>query len=56
VAAGASGSTSEETMRLENLRPGHYRLDVHNWARPPATEVKLKISFFNAFGEPGPGG
>jgi predicted acyl esterase len=56
VAAGASGSTSEETMRLENLQPGHYRLDVHNWAGPPATEVRLKISFFNAFGEPGPGG
>jgi hypothetical protein len=56
VGAGASGSLSEETMRLANLQPGRYRLEVHNWAGPPANTVDLKITFFNSAGEPGPGG
>jgi uncharacterized protein len=56
VGAGASGSLTEETMKLANLQPGHYRLEVHNWAGPPGNEVALKITFFNSAGEPGPGG
>jgi uncharacterized protein len=56
VGTAASGSLTEETMRLENLQPGHYRLEVHNWAGPPATQVGLSITFFNSAGEPGPGG
>jgi uncharacterized protein len=56
LSSGASGSLSEETMRVESLQPGHYRVEVHNWAGPPANEVALKITFFNSAGEPGPGG
>jgi hypothetical protein len=43
-------------MRLANLQPGHYRLEVHSWAGPPSNPVALKIRFFNSAGEPGPGG
>jgi uncharacterized protein len=56
LSSGASGSLSEETMRVENLQPGHYRVEVHNWAGPPGNQVALKITFFNSAGEPGPGG
>jgi uncharacterized protein len=56
LSSGASGSLSEETMRVENLQPGHYRVEVHNWAGPPLNEVSLKITFFNSAGQPGPGG
>jgi predicted acyl esterase len=56
LSSGASGSLTEETMRVESLQPGHYRVEVHNWAGPPGNAVDLKISFFNSAGEPGPGG
>jgi hypothetical protein len=56
LSTGASGSLSEEIMRVESLQPGHYRVEVHNWAGPPGNEVSLKITFFNSAGEPGPGG
>ncbi|MGH2761060.1 MAG: CocE/NonD family hydrolase [Thermoleophilaceae bacterium] len=55
LSSGASGSLSEETMKVEGLQPGHYRVEVHNWAGPPANEVALQITFFNSAGEPGPG-
>ena len=56
LSSGVSSSLSEETMRVESLQPGHYRVEVHNWAGPPANQVDLKITFFNSAGEPGPGG
>jgi hypothetical protein len=56
IGSGASGSLTDEVMRLENMQPGHYRVEVHNWAGPPANAVDLKITFFNSAGEPGPGG
>jgi uncharacterized protein len=56
LSSGASSSLTEETMRVENLQPGHYRVEVHNWAGPPANEVALNITFLNSAGEPGPGG
>jgi predicted acyl esterase len=56
LSSGVSGSLTGETMRVENLQPGHYRVEVHNWAGPPSNRVALKISFFNSAGEPGPGG
>jgi hypothetical protein len=37
-------------------RDGRYRVEVHNWAGPPANTVDLKLTFFNSAGEPGPGG
>jgi predicted acyl esterase len=56
VSSGASGSLTDEVMRFESPQPGHYRVEVHNWAGPPANAVDLKITFFNSAGEPGPGG
>ena len=56
LSSGASGSLTDETMRVESLQPGRYRVEVHNWAGPPANQVGLKITFFNSAGEPGPGG
>ncbi len=56
LSSGASGSLTDETMRVESLQPGRYRVEVHNWAGPPANQVALKITFFNSAGEPGPGG
>jgi hypothetical protein len=43
-------------MQFENIQPGHWRIEVHNWAGPPMNEVALKITFFNQNGEAGPGG
>jgi hypothetical protein len=55
VTSGTDSSLESEQMQAENLQPGHYRIEVHNWAGPPLNEVALKISFFNQNGEPGPG-
>ena len=56
LSTGASSSLTDEIMRVANLQPGHYRVEVHNWAGPPANDVGLKVTFFNSAGEPGPGG
>ena len=56
LVSGASGATDREELQAENLQPGHYRLEVHNWAGPPGTRVDLAINFFNQRGQPGPGG
>ena len=55
VASGASGSLTEEQLRMPRPAPGHYRVEVHNWAGPPATRVDLTLTFVNSAGEPGPG-
>jgi predicted acyl esterase len=54
--SGASSSLEDEQMQFENIQPGHWRIEVHNWAGPPMNEVALKITFFNQNGEAGPGG
>ena len=57
LSSGASGSLENEQMQLgEPIQPGHYRIEVHNWAGPPANPVDLTITFFNQNGEPGPDG
>jgi hypothetical protein len=56
LSSGASGSLTEEVMRVESLQPGHYRVEVHNWAGPPGNDVAVKVTFLNSAGEPGPGG
>ncbi|MEX2193868.1 MAG: CocE/NonD family hydrolase [Thermoleophilaceae bacterium] len=53
LASGASGSLESETLESGRLEPGHYRIEVHNWAGPPATSVELSLTFFNQDGEPG---
>jgi hypothetical protein len=35
------------------LAPGHYRLEVHNFAGPPGNEVAIALTFFDSDGNPG---
>jgi hypothetical protein len=50
---GNGGALDGETIGTERLDPGHYRLEVHNWAGPPANEVAIELTFLNSAGEPG---
>ena len=54
LASGATGSLTEESFRMAKPEPGHYRIEVHNWAGLPATRVDLTLTFLNSAGEPGP--
>lgn len=56
LASGTSGSLTEEQLRMPRPAPGHYRVEVHNWAGPPATRVDVTLTFVNSAGEPGPDG
>jgi predicted acyl esterase len=53
LASGATGELTGDTMTTGRLRPGTYRIEVHNWAGPPGNQVTLKTTFFNSAGEPG---
>jgi predicted acyl esterase len=55
VTAGTSARLTDELLVAERPPPGHYRVEVHNWAGLPATRVDLTITFVNAAGEPGAG-
>jgi uncharacterized protein len=55
VTAATSSRLTDELLVLERPPPGHYRVEVHNWAGLPATRVDLTITFVNAAGEPGAG-
>ena len=47
------GAFDGETIGTERLTPGHYRLEVHNWAGPPGNEVAIELTFLNSAGQPG---
>jgi predicted acyl esterase len=53
LTSGASGSLTEESMRLANPAPGRYRVEVHNWAGAPGTGVDLTLSYLNSAGDAG---
>lgn len=55
VATGGSGSLSDEIMRIDRrLIPGEtYRIEIHNWAGPPANTVRIQAVFRNSSGVPG---
>jgi hypothetical protein len=54
VASGSNGGALDgETIGTERLDPGHYRLEVHNWAGPAGNEVAITLTFLNSAGEPG---
>ncbi len=55
VALGTSFSLSGEEMRIERrLEPGAtYRIEVHNWAGPPANTVRVRAVFQSSAGQPG---
>jgi hypothetical protein len=52
-ASGETGSLSGESMALERLEAGTYRIEVHNWAGPPGNLVSVTATFFNSAGQPG---
>jgi pimeloyl-ACP methyl ester carboxylesterase len=47
------GALDGETIGTGRLTPGHYRLEVHNFAGPPGNEVAIQLTFFNSAGKPG---
>jgi len=47
------GALDGETIGTSNITPGHYRLEVHNWAGPAGNPVAIKLTFLNSAGEPG---
>jgi predicted acyl esterase len=53
LASGTSSALNGETVGIDGLTPGHYRLDVHNWAGPPGNQIAIEIRFLNSAGQPG---
>ena len=53
LTSGASGSLTEEQLRLADPPPGRYRVEVHNWAGAPGTRVDLTLTYLNSVGEAG---
>jgi hypothetical protein len=52
-ATGTNGGALDGETIGTNLTPGHYRLEVHNWAGPPGNPIAIKLTFLNSAGEPG---
>ncbi len=55
LATGGSASLSGEAMKIDRrLQPGQtYRIEIHNFAGPPANAVTVKALFRNSAGVPG---
>ena len=53
LASATSSALDGETLVGGPLGAGRYRVEVHNWAGPPALEVQLQLTFYNGAGEPG---
>jgi hypothetical protein len=53
-ATGSNGGALDgEKLGASNLTPGHYRLEVHNWAGPAGNPVAIALTFLNSAGQPG---
>jgi len=51
---GANGGDLDgESIAINDLTPGHYRLEVHNWAGPPGNQIAIELTFLNSAGEAG---
>lgn len=53
AAAESSSMTGERLSHGRRLAPGRYRVEAHNWAGVPLTDIALVVTFFNQAGEPG---
>jgi predicted acyl esterase len=53
LTSGGSSSLTEEQLRYADPGPGHYRVEVHNWAGAPGTRVDLTLTYLNSAGEAG---
>ncbi len=47
------GALDGEEIGISPLTPGHYRLEVHNWAGPAGNQVAIELRFLNSAGQPG---
>jgi predicted acyl esterase len=47
------GALDRETIATGRLLPGHYRLEVHNFAGAPGNAVEIELKFFDSDGVPG---
>jgi predicted acyl esterase len=54
LASGTSSERDSEHLRKKFPPPGHYRLEINNWAGSPANQAGLKLTFFDRDGKPGP--
>ena len=52
-ASGASADLTGERLATDRLKPGTYRLEIHNWAGPAGNHVPVKGTFYNTAGTPG---
>jgi hypothetical protein len=51
---GANGGDLDgESIAINDLTPGHYRLEVHNWAGPAGNQIAIALTFLNSAGEAG---
>src|SRR4051794_13846252 len=50
---GANGGDLDGESIATPVTPGHYRLEVHNWAGPPGNQVAIELTFLNSAGQPG---
>jgi uncharacterized protein len=51
---GANGGDLDgETISKSGLTPGHYRLEVLNWAGPAGNPIAIELTFLNSAGQPG---
>jgi predicted acyl esterase len=53
LTSGGTSSLTEESLRYADPAPGHYRVEVHNWAGAPGTRVDLTLTYLNAAGQAG---
>jgi hypothetical protein len=53
VASGAGSDLDHETMTTTRLKPGKYRIEVHNYAGAPGNAVAVKATFYNSAGKAG---
>ena len=52
-ATGTNGGALDGETIGSRIAPGHYRVEVHNWAGPAGNPIAIKLTFLNSAGEPG---
>ena len=53
VASGTTGRLDGESLLMQPVAVGHYRLTVEEYLGPPLLKVGLTIKFYNALNQPG---
>jgi hypothetical protein len=54
LSSGTTGSLTEETLDTARLLAGsRYRVEAHLWAGAPATQIAMRLTFYNSAGDAG---